>query len=534
MVPPAIAATVDTPEPAVEEEPEAVPTARPTMEATSTATMDPPGEVEPPAITATDDAPEPAVEEEPETAEPPDKVEPPMIAAPGDAPEPAVEETATPTPAPTPTPPPSPTPDPYTSPASLQLQVIGVEDCLEVRAEPYIESKVLRCIPLGESVKDSTWTIEGFSGVTWRGLGSPIWGFADDRYLSTARFCSPCYRTTLPIQVAQEEFPDVAVLGRPVRWIPDLEIGSSVLPHLDRIYRNSSGDLVRETLVTVGALVTAHPDAFDESFGGGRLLYNRFMVTPDGAHVHVGVCTETIYWGNHCVGTLRLFRSTDGGVTWSYLGSVNAADNEVAIPGVVLGEDPQIVVVVMTGSWTSWYAEVRLFPSGKTRKIDPYQLPFEGKYRTGEWQLIRDGRIVGIEQGDVSVFWTEDGERLGNEIPDHLKIVLPDVQPIPSDQVRHYLFGDNPPEGWPADRYFLETFRSAALIQRGLFLRVTGADDCLPIRSGPSSSSEELACMAERVLLTDLAKASEVDGATWHRVRTPAGIEGWADGRHLE
>ena len=56
----------------------------------------------------------------------------------------------------------------------------------------------------------------------------------------------------------------------------------------------------------------------------------------------------------------------------------------------------------------------------------------------------------------------------------------------------------------------------------------------LPIQAEPSSDSEDLACMAERVLLTDLAEASEVDGATWHRVRTPAGVEGWADSRYLE
>ena len=58
--------------------------------------------------------------------------------------------------------------------------------------------------------------------------------------------------------------------------------------------------------------------------------------------------------------------------------------------------------------------------------------------------------------------------------------------------------------------------------------------DCLPIRTEPSSSSEELVCTAERVLLTDLAEVSEVDGITRHSVRPPAGIEGWADGRYLE
>ena len=71
-------------------------------------------------------------------------------------------------------------------------------------------------------------------------------------------------------------------------------------------------------------------------------------------------------------------------------------------------------------------------------------------------------------------------------------------------------------------------------VQRGPFLRVVDVGDCLPVLSDQSLDAEELACAAERVLLTDLGEASEVDGITWHRVRTPSGIEGWADGRWLE
>ena len=68
----------------------------------------------------------------------------------------------------------------------------------------------------------------------------------------------------------------------------------------------------------------------------------------------------------------------------------------------------------------------------------------------------------------------------------------------------------------------------------GPFLQVTGVEGCLPIRAEASPDAGELACMAERVLLTDLGEASELDGSIWHRVRTPLGIEGWADGSWLE
>ena len=93
-------------------------------------------------------------------------------------------------------------------------------------------------------------------------------------------------------------------------------------------------------------------------------------------------------------------------------------------------------------------------------------------------------------------------------------------------------------EQWPILLPY-EILRSGDLllplaVQQGPFLRVTGVDGCLPIRAEASAAAGELACMTERVLLTDLGEALGVDGVTWHRVRTPAGLEGWADGRYLE
>ena len=72
-------------------------------------------------------------------------------------------------------------------------------------------------------------------------------------------------------------------------------------------------------------------------------------------------------------------------------------------------------------------------------------------------------------------------------------------------------------------------------IQRGPFLRVVDVYECLALKDEPSSDAEELACVAERVLLQD--QGGDVitdDGVTWRRVRTPAGVVGWADGRYLE
>ena len=73
-------------------------------------------------------------------------------------------------------------------------------------------------------------------------------------------------------------------------------------------------------------------------------------------------------------------------------------------------------------------------------------------------------------------------------------------------------------------------------VHQGPFLRVLEVEGgCLPIRAEPSQEAEELACMAERALLQDQDGDVITDeDVTWRRVRTPAGIEGWADDRYLE
>jgi hypothetical protein len=58
--------------------------------------------------------------------------------------------------------------------------------------------------------------------------------------------------------------------------------------------------------------------------------------------------------------------------------------------------------------------------------------------------------------------------------------------------------------------------------------------DCLNIRAQPGPSGQVLACEAEGVMLEDLLEGVYLGGITWERVRTPAGIEGWASEQYLE
>ena len=337
--------------------------------------------------------------------------------------------------------------------------------------------------------------------------------------------------------------PDVAVLGTPSRWqwLPRGTDLRSVEPtRLDRIYRRSDGEVVRETLVTLHDLVDAHLDAFSEVGRWNELVFRYVMVKPDGSHVHIGVCTSvTRDFVHDCRSSLGLFRSTDGGVTWSYLGSVNLDDEwgGSMIVGVLPGEEPQLAVVTeLDGTPES---EVQLFPSGETRIIDHRRIGLITNRADYRWRLLRDGRLATQIIRNFERLWlAEDGEELGSEIPDHLKVVLPETSSIPSDLYRHYLPGYDPPDDWPTDRYLfynLENVSPYVIVQHGPFLHVTDVgEECLPIRSEPSSSSEELACIAEHVLLTDLGDMVTDEGVTWHRMRTPAGIEGWSDGSYLE
>ena len=76
---------------------------------------------------------------------------------------------------------------------------------------------------------------------------------------------------------------------------------------------------------------------------------------------------------------------------------------------------------------------------------------------------------------------------------------------------------------------------SPIAVQQGPFLRVVGmGDGCLPIVAEALASTTELTCAVERVLLQDLGESVEVNSLTLHKVKTPAGIEGWANDRYLE
>lgn len=71
------------------------------------------------------------------------------------------------------------------------------------------------------------------------------------------------------------------------------------------------------------------------------------------------------------------------------------------------------------------------------------------------------------------------------------------------------------------------------LVEPGPFLRVTGTGDCLNVRDSASTGGASLGCFADNVLLRYVGAEQEAGGITWLKVETPDGKTGWASAQYL-
>ena len=133
--------------------------------------------------------------------------------------------------------------------------------------------------------------------------------------------------------------------------------------------------------------------------------------------------------------------------------------------------------------------------------------------------------------------WINSAMLAGNTgiSPEQLKTPVPDpfVNYLPA------LFDLGEREVHPIPQPFLDPpFRNGRnqiqAVLQGPFARVVNTESCLNVRAGPGMVAAVLACAADGVLLRDTGETREVDGATWARVVTPAGVEGWANSQFLE
>ena len=396
----------------------------------------------------------------------------------------------------------------------------------------------------------------------------------------------PAPMTTLPPESSPPlptvAFPDdVALLGH--HWAPTgTDRGAT---DFVRIYRNKDGEVVRETLFAAPDRFRECRDAdisfadLQEEFGeerayeewirpyysvdysdiqalagqlpecGGSYL-PEMMAKPDASSIIMTVCVEpdcdshlypasSDHWPPP--GRTALYESKDGGITWEKL----AVFDVPWIPGWHLpAEDGESRLLLtaerpfskdVKGRYTEGPLGLLWSSSGGAEEL-PDPPPEPAGYRLGRsFTYLDDGRFAwSMHRENHWLYLAEGGEDVTDLVQEQRE--CQECLPFPDGRLFHWWQLRDPETGeqWsvrkPPD---VLTFLPLA-VQRGPFLRVTNVAGCLPVRAEASADSEELACSAERVLLTDLAEATEADGTTWHRVRTPAGLEGWADVRYLE
>ena len=355
------------------------------------------------------------------------------------------------------------------------LAVAGVDDCLKVREKPGPDAKKLDCVPDGTRFLEAySWPIavEDTDGVAWRSVR-----WSDGRWagwVNSHHLDGPAPATVVPAgePLPTVEFPDdIVLIASPY---PQAGVARGWWPtELVRIYQRPGHGLVSETLFH------AHI----------------FYWATDGTVLGGYSCPMTMGWS--CTGEeTSHYESGDGGVTLErFVLSSRASGDHLSD---YIGDDI-------------------LFADDIDLRISDQLYFLAHSYSPSTSYKVRD--LLGGAAQSVSGVFSADHEML-------FDLHWPTIRSVET--------GEEWPIAFPGESLMLGDSFIPRLVLQGPFLRVIDVDDCLPIRVAPSPDAEELACAAERVLLTDLAEASEADGMTWHRVRTPAGIEGWANGRYLE
>ena len=384
------------------------------------------------------------------------------------------------------------------------------------------------------------------------------------------------------------EFPDdVALLTRehPYTYIGRDGLKSS---ELARIFKRPGEGVVREVLFS---------NTIAEQLGieGSVLIY---AVAPDVSTIVANICLEGVCASPYVPvdGRTALYQSKDGGVTWQPLASFDDAwVIEQILPSD--GDETRLLLRnERSRNATPDNLDHMLWPSGEgvvppeppeghrilgtvllsdgrvAWGMDAFNLSFS-IFLTGDGEDVTDLVVKQLTPECPSCSMAERWASLGRfyyyagghvalEISDGLYLlgwgsVGPTGRPkysleqlqggattstaeIGDDIYWPTIRDSNTMEEWPIrlPEHVLklgDMFLPTA-IQRGPFLQVVDVgEDCLPLRASPAPDAEELDCVAERVLLQDQHGDVITDeDITWRKVRTPAGVGGWADGRYLE
>ena len=366
---------------------------------------------------------------------------------------------------------------------------------------------------------------------------------------------------------------------------------------LYRVYRDASGRVRVDALFTVDALgLPARAVGQDKEIQQPLEPYiHSYALSSDASQIVVSVCTRgDCAWIDPASPDAQatLYRSLDGGVTWSDFGVLDGSSGVVAIAGdgvVVSNGDPAQAgpryslypsgVPVQTPQagdnrplsfpsgdliWWSkdgrllrsdgsellnlgkdvtsvntWRKNIQLDPSGQRLAVVWWT---QGPRQTGQDYLAvgtLDGRITNVFSvpGYAGVGgWVDSGRLIGNAafsenelgpIGPHIIGYLPALYDLDAGQLHPMM----QPFLYPP---FQNQRNQIQAVLHGPFARVVNTGSCLNVRADPAMAAPVLACGADGVLLRDAGESREVDGATWRRVVTPAGVEGWASSQFLE
>ena len=369
---------------------------------------------------------------------------------------------------------------------------------------------------------------------------------------------------------------------------------------LYRVYRDASGELRTDKLFTIDALGLP-PRGVSISKEGTwpqQPFIHSYALNSNASEIVVSICTRgECAWIDPAGPDAQttLYRSLDGGVTWSEFGVLDGESWVVAVAR------DGIVVAGPYGTEPDPQPNYRLFPSGQpvqpppgAGQAWPLSLPNGDLiWRTDDGRLLRSDGTELLDLGEdvtsvniwrknvqldpggerLAIVWRTQGpgqtghNYLGESTTDgRLMRVLslgeyagvggwvdsrllvgnasfsPEQLATPYPDFMGYLpalFDLDAGQLRPLKQPFLDPpfqyqRNHIQAVQHGPFARVVNTGACLNVRADPGVVAPVLACAADGVLLRDTGETREVDGTTWLRVVTPSGAEGWASTQYLE
>ena len=350
---------------------------------------------------------------------------------------------------------------------------------------------------------------------------------------------------------------------------------------LDRVYRDAAGTLHSDRLF--------ERQLPREDIGNGQTRtleknYIRSIAIADGGYtILISVCTRGYCGG---VGNLSddaqttLYNSTDGGVTWNDLGTID---------GGVFLVDAQKGGGIGQRTWKdangAWQFAYQYLPGGES-------LPSNIDAKEAWVTSIGNHHPVVRAENKTALYWLAGASApdLDPQLPAGSVVEAARLSPSGYATDTHYLVQWRAPGGqaylglmkardsapstiiggsffdlarggeWITGNLVVGNFPTVLDLQTGQahpiepladraksgdrtrilaavpgpWLKVKDAGDCLNVRVTPSMSADSLGCFKDGVLLRDRGENRSAEGLTWIAVFAPNGAAGWASAEYLD